>query len=104
VHDDPHFGDQDTYYLLAIAVLPSVQNRREIEHYLLELLRTRVIAAGHQRLSALVEERFLADGPAWLRSAEVLRVMDNYLRSGLRFVYLHTALAGTRLDAPRATA
>jgi 4-aminobutyrate aminotransferase/(S)-3-amino-2-methylpropionate transaminase len=46
VHDDPHFGDKDTYYLLAIAVLPSVQNTREIEHHLLELVRTRVIALG----------------------------------------------------------
>jgi hypothetical protein len=39
-----------------------------------------------------VEERFLAHGPSWLRSAEVLRVVDNYVRSGLRFVYVHTPL------------
>lgn len=94
VHDDPHFGDHQTYYLLAMAVHPSVENAQEIEHHLLDLVRARVVAQGYQRLAALVEERFMTGGPSWLRSAEALRVVDNYLRSGLRFVYLHTSLAG----------
>jgi len=92
VLDDPHLGEKQTYYLQAMAVHPSVQNAPEIEHHLLDLLRTRVIAGGYQHFSALMEERFHQDGPQWLRSAEVLRVVDNYLRSGVRFVYLHTAL------------
>jgi hypothetical protein len=80
--------------LLALAVHPSVENAAEIENYLLDLLRARVIAHGYLRFAVLLEERFNRSGPPWLRSAEVLRVVDNYLRSGLRFVYLHTALAG----------
>ena len=93
VHDDPHFGEHQTYYLQALAVHPSVENAAELEHHLLERLRTRVIAHGYDGLSAFLEERFHQRGPAWLRPAEVLRVVDNYLRSGLRFVYLHLALA-----------
>ncbi|MFM9888681.1 MAG: aminotransferase class III-fold pyridoxal phosphate-dependent enzyme, partial [Burkholderiales bacterium] len=93
VHDDPHFGERDTYYLLAMAVHPSVKNAAEIENHLLDQLRTRLIALGYLRLSALMEERFHQSGPAWLRAAAVLRTVDNYLRSGVRFVYLHTSLA-----------
>jgi 4-aminobutyrate aminotransferase/(S)-3-amino-2-methylpropionate transaminase len=92
VHDDPNFGENQTYYLQAMAVHPSVQNAAEIESHLLELVKARVIAQGYQHFSALVEERVQQTGPAWLRSAEVLRVVDNYLRSGQRFVYLHAAL------------
>jgi hypothetical protein len=54
--------------------------------------RARVIGHGYQCFSALIEERFHETGPAWLRAAEVLRVVENYLRSGLRFVYLHTVM------------
>ena len=93
VVDDPHFGENQTYFLLAMAVHPSVENGTEIEHCLLNLLRTRVMAQGFVRLSALIEERFHQNGPVWLRSAQVLRVVDNYLRSGRRFLYMHTALA-----------
>jgi hypothetical protein len=93
VHDDPHFGEHQTYYLLAMSVHPSVQNAEEIEDHLLEHLRARVIAQGYLRLSALLEERFHESGPGWLRSAEVSRVVDNYLRSGQRFVYVQTRLA-----------
>lgn len=75
-----------------MAVHPSVENAAEMEHHLLGVLRTRVIAQGYQHLWALVEERFHQSGPPWLRSAEVLRIVDNYLRSGLRFVYLQSAL------------
>jgi hypothetical protein len=75
-----------------MAVDPSVANAAEIEHHLLDLLRSRVIAQGYLSFSTLVEERFHRTGPPWLRSAEVLRVVDNYLRSGQRFAYMHTTL------------
>ena len=95
VHDDPYFGEHQTYYLQAMAVHPSVQNVAELEQHLLDLVRTRAIAQGYQRLSTLVEERVHQNGPAWLCSAEVLKIVDNYLRSGQRFVYLQAALAGS---------
>jgi 4-aminobutyrate aminotransferase/(S)-3-amino-2-methylpropionate transaminase len=97
-HDDPHYGEHQTFYLLAMAVDPSVQNAAEIEHLLLELLRARAVKQGYLRLSALIEERSRESGPPWLRSAEVLRVLDNYLRSGLRFVYLQAVIAEGAAD------
>jgi 4-aminobutyrate aminotransferase-like enzyme len=100
VPDDPCFGEHQAYYLQAMAVHPSVQNATEIEHYLLELVRTRAIAQGFQRFATLVEERVYQDGPAWLRSAEVLKTVENYLRSGQRFVYLQAALAEGKASAP----
>jgi exopolyphosphatase/guanosine-5'-triphosphate,3'-diphosphate pyrophosphatase len=51
-------------------------------------------SVGRMQLVEQIEERFHERGPAWLRTAEILRVVDNYLRSGVRFVYLHTAVAG----------
>ena len=103
VLDDPHFGENQTYYLQAMAVHPSLHNATEMEHQVLGLLRARVIAAGYQYFSALLEERFHESGPPWLRSAAVLRVVDNYLRSGQRFVYLHTALDESAAEAGAAT-
>ncbi len=98
VHDDPHYGEHQTFYLLAMAIDPSVENVAEIERHLLELLRERAVRQGYLRLSALIEERWRESGPPWLRSAEVLRVVDNYLRSGFRFVYLQAAIAETAAD------
>lgn len=92
VHDDPSFGDHQAYYLQAMAVHPAVENGPEIERQLLDLLRQRVTTQGYLYLSTLVEEGCRENGPSWLRSAEVLRVVDNYLRSGQRFVYLRAAL------------
>ena len=93
MHDDPHYGEHQTFYLLAMAIHPSVENANEIEQHLLEALRLRAFAQGYLWLSALIEERWQQSGPAWLRSAEVLRVVDNYLRSGLRFVYVQAGIA-----------
>jgi Aminotransferase class-III len=92
VHDDPHYGEHQTFYLLAMAIHPSVENAGQIEHQLLELLRVRLVQQGYLRLSALVEQRLHATGPPWWRAAAVLRDVDNYLRSGLRFVYLQAAI------------
>ena len=92
VDSDPRFGENNTFYLQAIATLPTVQNSVELENYLLDSLRERAIAAGFEFLSTLIEDRLRETGPAWLRSASVLERLDNYLRSGICFVYLQAAL------------
>jgi L-lysine 6-transaminase len=92
VTSDPRFGENNTFYLQAMATLPSVQNGAEIESDLLDALRDRVTAAGFEYLSTLIEDRVRDTGPAWLRDAAVLERIDNYLRSGVRFVYLQAAL------------
>jgi len=92
VASDPHFGENNTFYLHAMATLPSVQNFVELENHLLELLRTRAIAAGFGFLSTLIEDRLRDTGPAWLHGAEVLLRIENYLGSGSCFAYLQAAL------------
>ncbi|HEV3140558.1 MAG TPA: aminotransferase class III-fold pyridoxal phosphate-dependent enzyme [Vicinamibacterales bacterium] len=92
VASDPHFGENDTFYLHASATLPSVQNDVELQNHLLELLRTRAIAAGFGFLSTLIEESVRETGPQWLRDAPVLERMENYLGSGNTFVYLQATL------------
>ncbi len=92
VHDDPHYGEHQTFYLLAMAIHPLIQNAEEIGGRLLEALRARAVRQGYLRLSALIEEGWRDCGPAWLRAAPVLRVVDNYLRSGIRFVYVQAEI------------
>jgi 4-aminobutyrate aminotransferase-like enzyme len=92
VSSDPRLGENNTFYLQAIATLPTVQNDVELENYLLESLRERAIAAGFEFLSTLIEERMRDTGPAWLRSSALLERNDNYLRSGMCFAYLQVAL------------
>ena len=92
VSSDPHFGENNTFYLHATATLPTVQNAVEIENFLLESLRERVVAAGFEFLSTLIEDRLLETGPPWLRRAAILERIDNYLGSGMQFVYLHAEL------------
>jgi len=87
VSGDPHLGEGNTFYLQAMATLPSVQNQVELENRLLELVRERAVAAGFQYLSTLIEARVFAPGPQWLRDSQVLQVLDNYLGSGMRFLY-----------------
>ena len=94
VSSDPGLGEKDTFYLLALATLPSVKNHFEIENHLLDLLKERVVAAGYAHLSTLIEERVHGTGPRWFRDGEVVRRFENYLRSGIRFVYVHTSLNG----------
>jgi hypothetical protein len=100
VSADPRLGENDTFYLQAMATALSVQNQVELENHLLGLMRERVLAAGFAHLSALIEERIHASGPPWLKDAQVLQVVDDYLKSGVRFVYLHTALAGASNTGP----
>jgi hypothetical protein len=93
---DPRFGENNTFYLQAMATLPSVQNQAAIENKLLELIRVRALAAGYEYLSTLIEERVHQTGPEWLREAQVIRLIDNYLRSSIPFVYLHAPLEQQR--------
>jgi hypothetical protein len=96
VASDPHFGENNTFYLHARAIRPSVQNQAEIENQLLEVVRVRALAAGFEYLSVLIEERVYETGPEWLRQAQVIQAVDNYLRSGVRFLYLQLALEKRR--------
>jgi 4-aminobutyrate aminotransferase-like enzyme len=93
VSSDPRFGENNTFYLQAMATLPTVQNDSEIENYLLDCLRAHVATAGFEYLSALVEDRLRETGPAWMRGATVLEQVDDYLGSGIRFAYLQVRLA-----------
>lgn len=99
---DPHYGEGNTFYLHAMAIMPSVQNESEIEALLLNALRDRANAAGFEWLSMLIEARVRATGPEWLRGADILLELDNYLRSGIRFEYLQapTANAGSAAAQP----
>jgi 4-aminobutyrate aminotransferase-like enzyme len=89
---DPRFGENNSFYLQAMATLPTVQNSAELENYLFEALRDRAVATGFTFLSTLIEDRLRETGPEWLRNAVVLARIDNYLRSGVRFAYLQAAL------------
>jgi hypothetical protein len=89
---DPRFGENNTFYLQAMATLPTVQNSIELENCLLDALRERAVAAGFEFLSTLIEDRLRQTGPEWFRSATVLERIDNYLRSGTSFEYLQAAL------------
>jgi 4-aminobutyrate aminotransferase-like enzyme len=87
VRDDPHHGEGATFYLQATASLPSIRNVTEVEARLLELVLARVAAGGFEHISTLIEERVVAARPAFLAWATRLRAIDNYLGSGICFVY-----------------
>ena len=101
VSSDPRFGENDTFYLQAMATLPSVQNDAELTGHLLEAIRARANAAGFQFLSTLIEERTRETGPVWLRDAQVLQRIDNYLGSGIPFAYVHASLAAVPEPEPQ---
>jgi 4-aminobutyrate aminotransferase-like enzyme len=92
VGSDPRFGENNTFYLQALATLPTVQNDVELENCLLDSLRERAIAAGFEHLSTLIEDRLRDTGPAWFRTAAVLERIENYLGSRITFAYLQVAL------------
>lgn len=95
VSSDPRFGENNTFYLNAMAVAPTVQNGVELENHLLEALRERALAAGFEFLSMLIEERLLSTGPGWFQSAAALQRIENYLGSGTTFAYLNVPLQPT---------
>ena len=92
VTSDPRLGENNTFYLQAMAILPSVQNSAALENVLLDAVRERAITAGFEYLSTIIEASVQDTGPAWIRSATVLERLDNYLRSGVGFLYLQAAL------------
>src|SRR5262249_43799773 len=69
VSSDPHFGENTVFYLQAMATLPMVQNDVDVENRLLDTLRERLVAAGFEYLSTLIEERVRETAPTWLRKA-----------------------------------
>jgi hypothetical protein len=77
-----------------------VENAADLENHLLDALRDRAVAAGFEFISTLIEERLLETGPEWLRQANVISRVDNYLRSGIRFAYLQAALQRTPQPQP----
>jgi 4-aminobutyrate aminotransferase-like enzyme len=99
VRDDPHFGVGDTLYLQAVAVSSSVKNRVEVEGVLLEGVKSGTTTAGFARLSSLIEARVLTTGPSWLRGAQVLATVPNYLESGIGFVYLGVSIRPSSIEA-----
>jgi L-lysine 6-transaminase len=92
VSSDPRFGENNTFYLQAMATLPTAQNASELENLLLDLLRERALAAGFEYLSTLIEDRLRETGPAWFRDAAVLERIENYLGSGSPFAYCQVGL------------
>jgi hypothetical protein len=93
---DPRFGENNTFYLQAMAISPTVQNQIELQNLLLDALRGRALAAGFEFLSALIEAPVHESGPEWLRRAVILERIDNYLRSGIPFAYFQVQLADPR--------
>ena len=88
VSADPHLGEGNTFYLQAMATLPSVQNQvgdRE------PAAGRRARAGGCGRASS-TSRRSSRRGSATRAArgsatAQVLRALDNYLGSGIRFLY-----------------
>jgi 4-aminobutyrate aminotransferase-like enzyme len=101
ISSDPHFGENNTFYLQAMAASPSVQNGVEVENHLLEALRERVLVAGFSYLSTLIEARLHETGPSWLQDAATLESNENYLGSGMTFAYLQAALKPDTPESPR---
>jgi 4-aminobutyrate aminotransferase-like enzyme len=95
VSSDPRFGENNTFYLQATATLPTVQNDVELANAMFDALRDRLLAAGFEFMSTLIEEHVRETGPEWIRNAAVLERIENYLRSGVTFVYLQATLAKT---------
>jgi hypothetical protein len=91
VREDPRHGENDTFYLQAMAVSPRVKNQSDVEALVLEALRDRARELGFVAISTLIEARVKETGPAWMRGATVLETVDDYLGSGIRFVYVQAA-------------
>ena len=94
VASDPRFGENNTFYLQAMATLPAAQNDVELENHLLDLVRERAIAAGFAFLSTLIEDRLRETGPAWFQNSEGART-DRRLPAQRRLFRLPSSRAAT---------
>jgi hypothetical protein len=92
VRDDPSYGDNNAIYLQAMAVSPQLKNQAEVEGLVLDAFRARSEWLGYAVLSTLIEARVVETGPAWMRAASVVETVDNYMHSGIPFVYLRSSL------------
>jgi hypothetical protein len=92
VRDDPNYGDNNAIYLQAMAISPQLKNQAEVEGLILDGFRARAEWLGFVSLSTLIESRVVEAGPAWLKSATVVETIDNYMQSGIQFVYLRSSL------------
>ncbi|MFT3913136.1 MAG: aminotransferase class III-fold pyridoxal phosphate-dependent enzyme [Anaeromyxobacteraceae bacterium] len=102
VRDDPGYGDNNTLYLQAMALSPQLKNQAEVEGIVLDAFRARAEWGGFTALSTLIERRLRDTGPAWMREAQVLDTLENYMQSGIPFVYLRSSLVTppTELSTP----
>jgi L-lysine 6-transaminase len=100
VSADPHYGDNNTFFLQALATQPSVRNAADLERHLLESIRDRAVADGFAFLSAMIEDHVRLNGPPWFAGAVVLDRVENYLRSGIDFVYVQAPITD-RTPSPR---
>jgi len=92
VRDDPSYGDNNAVYLQAMALDPRLKNQAEVEGMVLDAFRARAEWLGYLSLSTLIERRFVDTGPAWMNQATVVDTIDNYMQSGVTFVYLRSSL------------
>jgi 4-aminobutyrate aminotransferase-like enzyme len=92
ISSDPRVGENDTFYLQALVVPPSVQNAVELENFLLDILRRRAIEVGFEYLSTLIESRVCETAPDWFKAGATLESLDNYLGSGATFAYRQAPL------------
>jgi len=92
VRDDPNYGDNDTIYLQAMAVWPQLKNQAEVEGLALDAFRARAEWLGFASLSTLIEARVVEHGPAWMKQGTVADTIENYMQSGVKFVYLRSSL------------
>jgi len=92
IRSDPRVGENDTFYLQALVVPPSVQNAVELENLLLDILRRKALDIGYEYLSTLIETRVCETAPDWFKAAVTHETLDNYLGSGATFAYLQAPL------------
>jgi hypothetical protein len=75
-----------------MAVSPQLKNQAEVEGLVLDAFRARSEWLGYAVLSTLIEARVVETGPAWMRAASVVETVEDYMQSGIPFVYLRSSL------------
>ena len=73
VSADPHFGENNTFYLQAMATQPTVRNAVELENHLLESIRERAVAAGLRVPLDADRGPRAGNGPPWFAGADGAR-------------------------------